>query len=86
MEREESTHGTGHFWRVESGAYLGSYCNLLLNSWIENNNPIIDISYHPHDHLIAFSVWGTKEPLIVYTWDSSKPHLKKPSPSEIELI
>jgi WD40 repeat protein len=64
-----STNGQVHFWRSDSGAYLGSYSLESLPSWGQGSNPIVDISFHPLDHLIAFSSWGAKEPLSVYTWD-----------------
>jgi jouberin len=70
-----SVNGTVHFWRSESGVYLGSYNSVVLQSWTEGS-PIVDISFHPHDHLIAFSVWGDKEPMRVYTWDEDSPSIR----------
>jgi jouberin len=70
-----SVDGVVHFWRSESGVYLGSFNSVVLKSWIEGN-PIVDISFHPHDHLIAFSVWGDKEPLRVYRWDEDSPSIR----------
>ena len=71
-----STQGTVHFWKSESGVYLGSFNSSILNSWTEGNNPVVDISFHGHDHLIAFSVWGENEPLRVYTWDQDHPSIR----------
>lgn len=71
-----STNGSVHFWRSESGAYLGTYNNQALTSWAQGNYPIVDISFHPHDHMIAFAIWGDKEPVRVYTWDKKQPDIK----------
>lgn len=71
-----STNGSVHFWRSESGAYLGTYNNQALPTWAQGNYPIVDVSFHPHDHMIAFAIWGDKEPVRVYTWDKKKPDIK----------
>lgn len=71
-----SVKGSVHFWRSESGAYLGSYNAKSLSSWTKGNHPIVDISFHPKDHIIAFSVWGDKEPMRVYTWDPKYPEMR----------
>ena len=71
-----STNGSVHFWRSESGAYLGTYNHQTLSSWAQGNYPVVDISFHPHDHMIAFAIWGDKEPVRVYTWDKKQKDIK----------
>ncbi|KAI8898327.1 WD40-repeat-containing domain protein [Globomyces pollinis-pini] len=59
---------TVDIWRAESGTYVGAFNNTVLKSWKEGNCPVVHISFHPHDHIIAFSIWGEGEPVRVYKW------------------
>jgi WD40 repeat protein len=70
-----SRMGQVHVWRSESGAYIGEYKNTL-GGWPTTDSPIVDICFHPHDHVIAFSVWGEEEPVMVYTWDQNEADIK----------
>jgi jouberin len=71
-----SKMGSVHIWRSESGVYIGEYKSST-PGWIHTYSPIVDISFHPHDHVIAFSVWGANEPVMVFTWDEQSAELKE---------
>jgi hypothetical protein len=34
------------------------------------------ITYHPKDHIIAFSYWGHNQPVALYTWDDNLPRIE----------
>ena len=70
-------------WKSESGVFVNMYSNETFSTW-QNSGPITDISFHPLDHSIAFTVWGAMEPIRVYTFDDKTPKL--PSISEPTVV
>jgi WD40 repeat protein len=34
---------------------------------------IVDIAYHPHDHIVAFCAFGDNQPVVLFTWDEDTP-------------
>jgi hypothetical protein len=34
---------------------------------------VVDIAYHPFDHIVAFCAFGDGMPVVLYTWDENEP-------------
>ena len=65
--------GTVTVWRTETGLILAEYHTETVEKY-ERNGTVASISYHPHDHIVAFVKWGSRQTVDLYIWD----HLKKP--------
>ena len=72
-------------WKADTGNFYQIYSPETLNSW-QNSGLITDISFHPLDHSVAFSVWGQMEPIRVYTWDASNPSFRETSAAKAPQI
>ncbi|KAJ3261547.1 Jouberin [Boothiomyces macroporosus] len=78
-----SLKGTVHIWKTDTAGYVGSYSHKSLKSWQKDSLPIVDISFHPFDNYVAFSIWGDKEPISIYSYDESLPDMKTVESPEI---
>jgi WD40 repeat protein len=65
-------------WKSETGVFEAMYSSQTLPTWRETNR-IVDISFHPLDHAIAFTVWGPGEPVLIYTFDDKTSELRSKS-------
>lgn len=34
---------------------------------------IVDVAYHPHEHMVAFCAFGDHQPVMIFTWDEDAP-------------
>lgn len=49
-------------WRTDTARLLGLYDHL------NTNGTISGITYHPVDHVVAFSAWGSRQPVTMLCW------------------
>ncbi|KAJ3274488.1 Jouberin [Terramyces sp. JEL0728] len=78
-----SLKGQVHVWKTDTAGYVGSYSYQSLRSWQKDSLPVVDISFHPLDNYIAFSMWGEKEPISIYSYDEAFPDIKNIETAEI---
>jgi WD40 repeat protein len=73
-----SSNSTGqvYVWMCDSGSFVNTYSIDTIPSWI-HSLAIVDISFHPFDNSIAFSVWGDKQPFLIYRHSDNGPDLKR---------
>jgi WD40 repeat protein len=40
---------------------------------LDITSKIVDIAFHPHDHIVAFCAFGDNQPVVLFTWDENTP-------------
>lgn len=54
--------------RTCTGDMVSTYCNLGYES------PVVDVDYHPFDHIVAVCTYGVSQQIKVYKYDIKGPY------------
>ena len=55
-------------WKTDTGDLIAMYEKSMIQKY-GITNAIVDICYHPKDHLVAFCAFGEEQSVVLYTWD-----------------
>ncbi|XP_078486609.1 jouberin-like isoform X2 [Ciona intestinalis] len=58
-----SEDGSAYVWNAESGDQVATFNELQFSRSVR------DVTFHPHDHIVAFSCFGQNMPVLVYKYD-----------------
>ncbi|KAI8904729.1 WD40-repeat-containing domain protein [Gorgonomyces haynaldii] len=57
-------------WRTDTGLIHSEYSSKSLSNW-SAQAPIVDIDFHPYEHMVAFARFGKRQTVDLYQWDDN---------------
>lgn len=62
-------------WKADTGDIAAIYDDQVCDEigGVSPTSAIVDVAFHPHDHIVAFCSLGDSQPVLIFTWDEEFP-------------
>ncbi|KAJ3009232.1 Jouberin [Thoreauomyces humboldtii] len=58
-------------WDTDSGNVSSVFSTSTTPSWTSQDHRTVDVSFHPHDHIVSFATFGEAAHVSLWTWDAT---------------